>query len=100
MRYYNRACYRVLIDSNNNITVTKKDGTVMPTTAPSPCASPSPGYILKSAITTNQETWDPRERTYIRLANFDINQNTTAAWKGSLSGRNGVIYIADNRKDG
>src|SRR5205085_8666630 len=31
IRLYNQACYRVLIDSSNNISVTKKDGSSVPT---------------------------------------------------------------------
>ena len=100
IRLYNQACYRVLIDSSNNITVTKKDGTSMPTTAPSGTATPSPGYVLKSAITTNQAIQDQRENAYVRLATLDINAITTAAEAGNLPGWNGIIYIADTSTHG
>jgi hypothetical protein len=101
IRLYNQAGYRILIDSNNNITVTKKDGTNMPTTPPAPNTSPSPGAIFKNAITTNQAIQDQRENnSYVRLATLDISQIRTAAENGDLPGWNGVIYIADTTTHG
>jgi hypothetical protein len=55
---------------------------------------------LKTAITTNQAMWDARENAYVRVANFDINQITTAAENGYLPGWNGVLYIADTSTNG
>jgi hypothetical protein len=93
IRLYNQACYRVLIDSSNNITVTKKDGTNMPTNT-------GEGQIFKNAITTNQAIQDQRENTYVRLATLDISQIRSAAEAGNISGWNGVIYIADTSTHG
>jgi hypothetical protein len=91
IRYYNQACYRILIDSSNNITVTKKDGTVMN-------LNNGEGKIFKEALTTgsgalNQAIQDQRENAYVRLATLDVAQITSEA--GSISGWNGVVYIAD-----
>jgi hypothetical protein len=94
IRLYNQACYRILIDSSNNITVTKKDGTNMPT-------NNQEGKIFKDAITTNQAIQDQRENgAYVRLASLDISQIRSAAEGGNISGWNGVIYIADTSTHG
>ncbi|MFL6589204.1 MAG: hypothetical protein ACJ8M4_03440 [Chthoniobacterales bacterium] len=93
IRLYNQACYRVLIDSNNNITVTKKDGTPMPTDS-------GVGQIFSNAITTNQAIQDQRENKYVRLATLDISQIRASAENGDISGWNGIIYIADTTPHG
>lgn len=98
IRLYNQACYRILIDAGNNITVTKKDGTVMN-------LSNGEGKIFKEALTTgggglNQAIEDQREVTYVRLATLDISQIRSAAESNDLSGWNGVIYIADTSTHG
>jgi hypothetical protein len=98
IRYYNQACYRILIDSSNNITVTKSDGTSM-------ALNNGEGKIFKEALTTgsgalNQAILDQRENKYVRLATLDVSQIRTAAEAGSISGWNGVIYIADTTTNG
>ncbi|PYI94227.1 MAG: hypothetical protein DME97_01825 [Verrucomicrobia bacterium] len=93
VRYYSQACYRVLIDSSNNITVTKSDGTSVAT-------NNNPGKALKDAITVNQAIQDQRENAYVRLATVDISQITSAAEAGTLTGWNGVLYIADTTTNG
>jgi hypothetical protein len=98
IRLYNQACYRVLIDASNNITVTKKDGTVMN-------LSNGEGKIFKEALTTgsgglNQATQDQRENTYVRLATLDISQIRSEAEAGHIAGWNGVVYIADTSTHG
>jgi hypothetical protein len=93
IRYYNQAGYRILIDSSNNITVTKKDGTNLPTNS-------GEGKIFKDAITLNQAIQDQRENTYVRLATLDINAITSNAENDKFSVWNGVIYIADTSTHG
>lgn len=93
IRLYNQACYRVLIDSSNNITVTKKDGTSVAT-------NNGAGKVLKDAITTNQAIYEQRENTYARLATLDVSQIRSAAEGGNLTGWNGVLYIADTTTHG
>jgi len=93
IRYYNQAGYRILIDSSNNITITKKDGTNLPTNS-------GEGKILKDAITVNQAIQDQRENAYVRLATLDISQITSAAEADKFSVWNGVIYIADTSTHG
>jgi type II secretory pathway pseudopilin PulG len=98
IRLYNQACYRILIDASNNITVTKKDGTVMN-------LNNGEGKIFKEALTTvsgglNQAIQDQRENTYVRLATLDLNQVRSAAEANNISGWNGVIYIADTSTHG
>lgn len=93
VRYYNQAGYRILIDSSNNITITKKDGTNLATNS-------GEGKIFKDAITTNQAINDQRENTYVRLASLDIKQIADAAEADKFSVWNGVIYIADTSTHG
>jgi hypothetical protein len=93
VRYYNQAGYRILIDSSNNISITKKDGTVLATNS-------GEGKILKDAITINQAIQDQRENTYVRLATLDISQITSNAEADKFSVWNGVIYIADTSTHG
>jgi hypothetical protein len=93
IRYYNQACYRILIDAGNTITITKKDGTNVPT-------NNQEGKIFADAITTNQAIQDQRENTYVRLATLDVSQIRSAAEAGNISGWNGVIYIADTTPQG
>lgn len=93
IRLYNQACYRILIDSSNNITITKKDGSSVAT-------NNGAGKALKDAITFNQSIQDQRENKYVRLATLDISQVTTAAEAGTFSSWNGIIYIADTSTHG
>jgi hypothetical protein len=93
IRLYNQAGYRILIDSSNNITITKKDGSSLNT-------SGNPGKLFKDAITTNQAIQDQRENTYVRLATLDVSQINAAAEAGSFPDWNGVIYIADTSTHG
>jgi hypothetical protein len=93
IRLYNQACYRILIDASDNITITKKDGTNVPT-------NNQEGKIFKDAITTNQAIQDQRENTYVRLATLDVSQVRSAAEAGNISGWNGVVYIADTSTHG
>ena len=103
IRYYNQACYRILIPSNvlndgSNITVTKSDGTVMP-------LNNNEGKIFKDALTTgsgslNRAIQDQRENTYVRLATLDISKIRSEVEAGHISGWNGVIYIADTTTNG
>jgi hypothetical protein len=99
IRLYNQACYRVLIDSSNNITVYKKDS---PATAmgASVATNNGAGKVLKDAITTNLGIRDVRENKYVRLANVDISQITSAAEAGNLPNWNGIVYIADTSTHG
>jgi hypothetical protein len=99
IRLYNQACYRILIDSSNNITITKADGSSV---------NGGTYNTIANAITTNQAIMDQREvappptngNAYIRLATLDVSQIRAAAEAGSLSGWNGVIYIADTSTNG
>jgi hypothetical protein len=100
IRLYTQACYHVLIDSNNVITVTNKAGTTMPMDPPNGNQDPTPGYVLKAAVTTNQAIQDQRENTYVRLATLDISQVRAAADSGYMTGWNGILYIADTTPNG
>jgi hypothetical protein len=100
IRLYNQACYRVLIDSSNTITVYKKDsaathylGTAIPTNS-------GAGKELLEAITTNIGMKDSRENKFVRLANVDISKITTAAEGNKFPNWNGVLYIADTSTHG
>lgn len=97
IRLYNQACYRVLIDSSNNLTVYKKDGTALGAVQDQ---NNGAGKALKDAIFTNRGMKDARENKYVRLADVDINQITVAAEAGKFSNWNGVIYIADTSTHG
>lgn len=92
IRLYNQACYRVLINSSNNISVYKKDGSTLGSVVDTNSGA---GKALKDAITTNVGMKDARENKYVRLADVDVNQITVAAEAGKFSNWNGIIYIAD-----
>jgi hypothetical protein len=91
IRLYNQAGYRILINSGNNISITKKDG--------SSVVGGTYNTIV-DAITTNIAIKDARENKFVRLANLDIGKITTAVQNGDLSGWNGVLYIADTTNHG
>jgi hypothetical protein len=83
VRYYNQAGYRVLIDTNNNITITDSTGANVTGNAQ--------GQI-QGAITT-QVIWDVRENAYVRLATVDVASMTSNMSK--LPAWNGIIYFSD-----
>lgn len=58
VRYYNQASYRIVIDANNVVTVTYKDGTT---------PSNSVKTVFTNAITTNQCILDAREGMSVLL---------------------------------
>ena len=97
IRLYNQACYRVLIDSSNNIKVYKKDGTALGTDLP---LNNGAGKELFEAITTNIGMKDARENKYVRIANVDISKITASAEGNKLPNWNGVLYIADTSTHG
>ena len=84
VRYYNQAGYRVLIDSNNNITVTDSTGAAV--------TGQALGQI-NGAMTFNQVIWDVRENAYVRIASVDVAALTSNMSK--LPAWNGVIYFSD-----
>lgn len=84
IRLHNQAGYRILIDANNAITMTAKDGST-PSTAE--------WNEIVGAITTNEAIQDAREGTFVRLASvsvFDLvdKLNKLPSW-------NGIVYISD-----
>lgn len=90
IRYYNQADYRILIDANNNITITDYTGAAI--------TSGSTYNQITNALATNQVIQDNREGTFVRLSTLDINQLTSSmsklpAW--NHTGTGGIIYIAD-----
>lgn len=94
VRMYNQADYRILIDSSNNITITKKDGTAIVNSG-----TTKPQYTaIAGAITTNQAIQDNRENTYVRLSTVNVGSLTTAISNGTLSGS--IIYIKDTTTNG
>ena len=90
IRLYNQAAYRVLIDINNNVIVTRKDGTV---------ATGGERSTFTNAVTTNEALWDPRENAYVRLATLNI-RTLSDSTGSSLPNWNGIVYIADQSPDG
>lgn len=100
IRLYNQACYRVLIDSSNNITVYKKDSAATHYLGTAIATNNGAGKELLEAITTNIGMKDARENKYVRLANVDINKITAAAEAGKFPNWNGIIYIADTSTHG
>ena len=94
VRMYNQADYRILIDSSNNITITKKDGTAIVNSG-----TTKPQYTaIAGALTLNQAIQDNRENAYVRLATLNVGSITTALSNGTLSGS--IIYIKDTTTNG
>jgi hypothetical protein len=90
MRYYNQADYRILIDANNNVTITDYTGAAI--------TSGNTYNQITNALATNQPIQDNREATLVRLTTLDINQLTSSmsklpAW--NHTGTGGIIYISD-----
>lgn len=99
VRLYNQAGIKVLIDSNNNITVYNASGTQVSNSS----ANTNDKAIyttVTGALTTNVALWDQRENTYVRTANLDISKIQTAVDGGTISGFNGVLYVADTTTNG
>jgi len=96
IRMYNQADYRVLIDQNNNITVTDYNGNSVSSTI---------SNAIKGAITTNQAIQDNREGTYVRLATVDVGIITTNINNGTIPVSNNsntgmVLYVKDTTTNG
>jgi hypothetical protein len=98
IRLYNQAGIKVLIDSNNNMTVYNAAGNVV--TNASSGNDKAISQLIISAITKNTAFQDNREATYVRVADVDVSVLTTAINAGTISGFNGVIYIADTTTNG
>jgi hypothetical protein len=84
VRLYNQAGYRILINENNVVTMTAKDGST---------PSNSTWDEIMTAITTNQGIQDFREGTFVRLVTVNVAElvdklNKLPAW-------NNIIYISD-----
>jgi hypothetical protein len=80
VRFHNQADYRVLVDVNNNFTVTNKAGTTI--------TSGADYAVIRDALEFNQVIIDPREGGAVRVVTVnigDISKNSTL----------GMIYIAD-----
>ncbi|HWY50584.1 MAG TPA: hypothetical protein VNW72_03795 [Chthoniobacterales bacterium] len=90
IRYYNQADYRILIDVNNNVTITDYTGAAI--------TNGSEYNTITGAITTNQVIQDNRENSYVRLTTVDLssissNLNKLKSW--DHTGTGGIIYISD-----
>jgi hypothetical protein len=92
-RYYDQAGIKVLIDSGNNVTVLKQDGTSAGNTLTD---------TIEGAITTGQTIQDNREGGTVRLVTLDVSALYNGGDYGpnsdnskGLKGFNGIIYILD-----
>ena len=97
-RFYNQASYRVLIDQNNNVSITKNDGTVIASTG----ATKNTYDAIRDSITTNIAMYDVRQSLTdgVRVANVDVAKINTAIANGNMPGFNGVLYVADTTTHG
>ena len=99
-RYYDQAAIKILIDSSNNLTIQKFDGTSV--------TSSSTGNDLKlytainGAITKNLSIQDNREAASVRLTTLDVGLVVTSLNNASSSSNhidsslwNGIIYMTD-----
>lgn len=80
VRFYNQADYRVVIDANNNLTITDKTGAAV--------TNGSDYNVITGALSFNGAIQDVREGSAIRLTTVDI---------GNISKNSnlGMIYISD-----
>ncbi len=101
IRMYSQADYQVLIDQNNNITITDYNGNAITNTG-----TTKPAYqAITGAITTNQAIQDSRENTYVRIASINLNSITNNINNGTLTVNNNansgmVLYIKDTTTNG
>lgn len=85
IRLYNQAGYHVLIDNNNNITITDSTGAAI--------TNGNDYNTITGAITTNQVINDVREGGFVRLTTVDVSKIVSGLNK--LPAWNGVIYFSD-----
>ncbi len=92
-RYYDQAGVKILIDTNNVVTIKDQSGNTL--------GPGSPGIggaiysVFSSAITTNQSIQDNREAASVRLATLDMGVVNAKIRDGTLSPFNNIIYISD-----
>jgi hypothetical protein len=80
-RFYTKALYRVLIDANNNVTITDSSGNN---------ATGNDASTINKALSFNEAIQDVREGGAVRITSFDISQI-----KANNGFNNGLIYISD-----
>lgn len=107
IRMYNQAAYRVVIDSDNSMTITDNFGNAITTSGTTKNAY----NAITGAITVDQAIQDQREGKYVRLTTVDVAKLKTALDAGTLpvvsatpSGGGwpigNVIYFSDKTTDG
>ncbi|MGH8092243.1 MAG: hypothetical protein ACREIF_02050 [Chthoniobacterales bacterium] len=92
-RYYDQAGVKILVDSNNIVTIMDQNNNVV--TASSTGQAGVLYSTFKSAITTNQTIQDNREGASVRLVTLDISTVNANISNGTLSPFNNIIYITD-----
>lgn len=99
-RYYDQAAIKILIDSGNNLTIKKLDGT---TVTNSSSGNDKKLYTaVTGAVTTNQSIQDNREASSVRLTTLDVGAIVTSLTNSTGSNNhidstlwNGIIYMTD-----
>jgi hypothetical protein len=84
-RYYDQANIRILIDTNNNVTMTDNSNNTISSSTANMSNSPQPTYstralymLFNGAVTTNQSFQDNREGATMRIATLDVSAITSA----------------------
>ena len=97
-RLAENADYRITVDKDNNLTISKWDAD---SEVNKPLAPTDSEYIaLSNAITLNQAMNDSREAGYVRMVTMDVGKISDAAKDGKIKDNRGadgfMIYVKDN----
>jgi hypothetical protein len=102
VRYYDQAGYRIVINADTSVTITKIDSSGNVTNVSGSLYNTIVGNNGQGSSTTilqqNQPLYDAREGSAVKVTNVDIGKLTTAITNNTNSintGWTGLLYIAD-----
>jgi hypothetical protein len=97
VRYYNQPGYRIVINADTSVTITRIDSSGTVTTLSGSayntwCANNGQGSST-TILQQNQPLYDAREGGAVKVTNVDVSKIVSNI--GSLTGWTGLLYIAD-----
>jgi hypothetical protein len=97
VRYYDQAGYRVVINADSTVTVSRIDSSGNVTTLSGSALNVWTANNGQGSSTTivkqGQALWDTREGTAVKVANIDVSKILSSY--SSMPGWTGLVYIAD-----